>query len=79
MKINLLYRDEKTIGVRLERYGVKERDGIRSIPGRKWAPDEKIWTIPCSILAVESMLEAYRSCKFECDERLNKELPFIRE
>ncbi|WP_404304023.1 hypothetical protein [Paenibacillus sp. DP01] len=25
------------------------------------------------------MLEAYRSCKFECDERLDKELPFIRE
>ncbi|MEK4431715.1 tyrosine-type recombinase/integrase [Paenibacillus sp. FSL M7-0802] len=79
MKINLLYRDEKTIGVRLERYGVKEREGIRSIPSRKWVPDEKIWTIPYSISAVESMLEAYRSCKFECDERLNKELPFIRE
>ncbi|QNR66174.1 hypothetical protein IAQ67_20300 [Paenibacillus peoriae] len=28
MKINLLYRDEKTIGVRLERYGVKEREGF---------------------------------------------------
>ncbi|MEJ3718108.1 hypothetical protein WGM54_08835 [Paenibacillus polymyxa] len=81
MKINLLYRDEKTIGVRLERYGVKEREGIRSIPSRKWVPDEKIWTIPYSISAVESesMLEAYRNCKFECDERLNKELPFIRE
>lgn len=79
MKINLLYRDEKTIGVRLERYGVKEREGIRSIPSRKWVPDEKIWTIPYSISAVESMLEAYRSCKFEYDERLNKELPYIRE
>ncbi|MEK5320946.1 tyrosine-type recombinase/integrase [Paenibacillus sp. FSL L8-0644] len=79
MKINLLYRDEKTIGVRLERYGVKEREGIRSIPGRKWVPDEKIWAIPYSISAVESLLEAYRSCKFECDERLNKELPYILE
>ncbi|WP_134902207.1 tyrosine-type recombinase/integrase [Paenibacillus polymyxa] len=79
MKINLLYRDEKTIGVRLERYGVKEREGIRSIPGRKWVPDEKIWAIPYSISAVESLLEAYRSCKFEYDERLNKELPYIRE
>ncbi|WP_226002713.1 site-specific tyrosine recombinase/integron integrase [Paenibacillus sp. BJ-4] len=79
MKINLLYRDEKTIGVRLERYGVKEREGIRSIPGRKWVPDEKIWTIPYSIVAVESLLEAYRSCEFEWDERLNKELPYIRE
>ncbi|WP_179033038.1 tyrosine-type recombinase/integrase [Paenibacillus kribbensis] len=79
MKINLIYRDEKTMGVRLERYGVKEREGIRSIPGRKWVPDEKIWTIPYSISAVESMLEAYRSCKFECDERLNKELPYIQE
>ncbi|MDQ0496779.1 tyrosine-type recombinase/integrase [Paenibacillus brasilensis] len=79
MKINLLYRDEKTIGVRLERYGVKEREGIRSIPGRKWVPDEKIWTIPYSIPVVESLLEAYRSCEFECDEHLNKELPYIRE
>ncbi|QYK68602.1 tyrosine-type recombinase/integrase [Paenibacillus sp. S02] len=79
MKINLLYRDEKTIGVRLERYGVKEREGIRSIPGRKWVPDEKIWAIPYSISAVKSLLEAYRSCKFEYDERLNKELPYIRE
>ncbi|WP_025720964.1 site-specific tyrosine recombinase/integron integrase [Paenibacillus polymyxa] len=79
MKINLLYQDEKTIGVRLERYGVEEREGIRSIPGRKWVPGEKIWTIPYSIAAVESLLEAYRSCEFECDERLNKELPYIRE
>ncbi|ALP38202.1 integrase [Paenibacillus sp. IHB B 3084] len=79
MKINLLYRDEKTIGVRLERYGVEEREGIRSIPGRKWVPDEKIWTIPYSIAAVESLLEAYRSCEFECEERLNKELPYIQE
>ncbi|MGW8956933.1 site-specific tyrosine recombinase/integron integrase [Paenibacillus sp. NPDC055715] len=79
MKINLLYRDEKTIGVRLERYGVEEREGIRSIPGRKWVPDEKIWTIPYSIAAVESLLEAYQSCEFECDERLNKELPYILE
>ncbi|KAF6570639.1 tyrosine-type recombinase/integrase [Paenibacillus polymyxa] len=77
--MNLLYRDEKTIGVRLERHGVKEREGIRSIPGRKWVPDEKIWAIPYSISAVESLLEAYRSCKFECDERLNKELPYILE
>ncbi|MFK4304824.1 integrase/recombinase XerD [Paenibacillus sp. RC254] len=79
MKINLLYRDEKTISVRLERYGVKEREGIRSIPGRKWVPDEKIWAIPYSISAVESLLEAYRICKFQYDERLNKELPYIRE
>ncbi|WP_081750781.1 site-specific tyrosine recombinase/integron integrase [Paenibacillus maysiensis] len=79
MKINLLYRDEKTIGVWLERYGVEEREGIRSIPGRKWVPNEKIWTIPYSIAAAESLLEAYRSCEFECDERLNKELPYIRE
>ncbi|WP_431087662.1 site-specific tyrosine recombinase/integron integrase [Paenibacillus sp. 8b26] len=79
MKINLLYRDEKMIGVQLERYGVEEREGIRSIPGRKWVPDEKIWTIPYSIAAVESLLEAYRSCEFECDEHLNKELPYIWE
>ncbi|MGW9529009.1 hypothetical protein ACWHAM_14925 [Paenibacillus terrae] len=79
MKINLLYRDEKMIGVQLERYGVEEREGIRSIPGRKWVPDEKIWTIPYSIAAVERLLEAYRSCEFECDERLNKELTYIRE
>ncbi|WP_232289123.1 hypothetical protein [Paenibacillus sp. Aloe-11] len=63
----------------MERYGVEEREGIRSILGRRWVPDEKIWTIPYSIAAIESLLEAYRSCEFECDERLNKELPYIRE
>lgn len=79
MNIRLIYRNDQTLGVKLERYGPEERTGIRSVAGRKWLQDEKIWTIPYTISAVEQLLESYFDCFFECDELLNKKDPHIAE
>lgn len=79
VKIRLLYRDEKTIGVWLERYGVEERKGIRSVSGRKWLANENVWTIPYTIAAVERLFDAHRDCAIECDKRLSTEMLFIQE
>ncbi|MDY7993088.1 hypothetical protein ACYCSE_01280 [Paenibacillus sp. SEL1] len=78
MKIHLLYRDKKTISIRLERYRVKEREGIRHT-GQEMGSRRKNLGDSVYISAVESLLDVYRSCKFEYDELLNKELPYIRE
>lgn len=79
MRIDLIYRDELTIGVRLERYGVEERQGIRSIAGRRWVPDDKIWTIPYTLAALDCLFEAYPGCSFAWDEHFHREMPDILE
>lgn len=79
MKIQLRYRDEQAIGVKLERYGPQELTGIRSVSGRTWIQDEKIWTIPYTISAVEHVLDAYSEDFFDCDERLRSEDPYLQE
>ncbi|WP_281367811.1 hypothetical protein [Saccharibacillus deserti] len=42
MKIELMYRDDRTIGVKLERYGPEQLAGIRSVTGRRWLQEEKV-------------------------------------
>ncbi|WP_172195103.1 site-specific tyrosine recombinase/integron integrase [Saccharibacillus qingshengii] len=75
MKIELLYRDERVLGVKLQRYGPDELTGIRSVPGRKWQPEEKVWTIPYTLSAIGKLFEAYPDSRFNCDESLTREDP----
>ena len=77
MKIELAYRDEKAIGVKLERYGPEELKGVRSVPGRKFIPDEKVWTIPYTVSGLGALLDAYAKDFFTCDERLKSADPYL--
>ncbi|NGZ76905.1 tyrosine-type recombinase/integrase [Saccharibacillus alkalitolerans] len=79
MKIGLRYQGDGTVGVKLERYGPEELRGIRSVPGRAWLQDEKVWTIPYSLPALEVLLKAYPMDEFVGDERLIRELLSIKE
>ncbi|MCQ4088454.1 tyrosine-type recombinase/integrase [Saccharibacillus sp. JS10] len=79
MKIELVYRDAQTVGVKLERYGPEQLKGIRSVPGRGYVADEKIWTIPYTILSVEALLKAYPKDFFVCDEHLKNEDLYLCE
>ncbi|CAM4060466.1 tyrosine-type recombinase/integrase [Saccharibacillus endophyticus] len=79
MKIELAYRDEKAIGVKLERYGPEKLKGVRSVPGRKFIPDEKVWTIPYTVSGLGALLDAYAKDFFTCDERLEKQDSYLRE
>ncbi|GGO03556.1 site-specific tyrosine recombinase/integron integrase [Saccharibacillus kuerlensis] len=79
MRIELMYRDDRNIGVKLERYGSEQLVGIRSVTGRKWVQEEKVWTIPYSISALELLLEAYPLDCFECDERLSQQDPYLSD
>jgi len=79
MRIDLIYRDERTIGVKMTGFGAQELDGIRSVPGRKWVSADKIWTIPYSVAALERLLEAYPGEIFCCDEPLRREDSYLCE
>lgn len=79
MKIELVYRDEKAVGVKLERYGPEELKGVRSVPGRKFIADEKIWTIPYTVSGLKALPAAYAKDFFTCDERLEKGDSYLRE
>jgi len=79
MKVELAYRDEKAIGVKLERYGPEALKGVRCVPGRKFIPDEKVWTIPYTVSGLRALLDAYAKDFFTCDERLEKRDSYLRE
>ncbi|WP_245608689.1 tyrosine-type recombinase/integrase [Saccharibacillus sacchari] len=65
--------------MKLERYGPEELKGVRSVPGRKFIPDEKVWTIPYTVVGVSALLDAYPKDFFECDERLKSADPYLRQ
>ncbi|WP_458121614.1 tyrosine-type recombinase/integrase [Paenibacillus sp. Z6-24] len=71
MGIYLTYLNNQRIGVQLERYGAEERAGVRSVTGRKWIPENKIWTIPYTRAALTQLLQAYPTDSFKCDNELS--------
>ncbi|MEJ8303700.1 tyrosine-type recombinase/integrase [Saccharibacillus sacchari] len=79
MKIELVYRDERAIGVKLGRYGSEELKGIRSVSGRMYIADEKIWTIPYTVSSMSALLDAYPKDFFECDGVLGNADSYLRE
>lgn len=58
---------------------MKSVKGIRSVSGRKWLANENVWTIPYTIAAIEKLLDAYRDCTIECDQRVSTKMLFIQE
>lgn len=79
MEIELIYQNERTIGVKITDFDSRELKGIRAVPGRKWLQEDKLWTIPYSIVALEKLLEVYPADVIQCDERLTQEDAYLRE
>lgn len=79
MKIELIYRDERTLGVKITSFDSGDLKGVRAVPGRKWVPEDKIWTVPYSIAAWEKLLEVYPADVIQCDERLSREDAYLCE
>ncbi|OWA35044.1 integrase [Saccharibacillus sp. O16] len=79
MNIELIYRDERTLGVKITSFDSGDLKGVRAVSGRKWVQEDKIWTIPYSIAAWEKLLEVYPADVIQCDERLSREDAYLCE
>lgn len=79
MEIRLGVRDERTIGIQINRFGKEDIQKIKSIPGRKWVPDEGIWTIPYTIVNIEKLLNACSNDEVKVDQNLEDECSYIQE
>ena len=72
-------RDEKTLAVRLLSYsaaGVEKLGGLR---GRKWDPDQKVWSIPYTMDMVERLIASFHSCTLQIEAVLLEECCLLRE
>lgn len=79
MEIKLSARDERTIGVRADKFTQADLLKIKEIEGRKWVPEEGVWLFPYTILKLEELLDACTGDEVQIDERLVEECPFFRE
>ncbi|MCL6603730.1 MAG: hypothetical protein K6T94_12705 [Paenibacillus sp.] len=53
MQIQLSIRDERTIAIKIEKFSPEHITRIKLVSGRKWIPEESIWTIPNTVGKLE--------------------------
>jgi integrase len=51
-------------------YAPERVEKIKSIPGRRWHPEERYWTVPCTDGMVEQLLELFAGEEVEVDPAL---------
>jgi len=54
-------RDGALIHVRFREWGASDLDAVRAIPGRKWVPERRVWTVPDTPRSVAALTEAFGS------------------
>lgn len=78
MEILLSKRDETILTVKFE--FCKDRIAkIRKIPGRRWDPEQAVWTIPYTISVVQQLLIVFENYTMRVDEELQKECYLLQE
>lgn len=71
-------RDDRILGLRLQDYCQGDIDRIKSIPGRRWIPEELIWTIPYTMVGMERLLGLFDSSVMQFDPELLEECYLLR-
>ncbi|CAM4418260.1 hypothetical protein PAAL109150_26200 [Paenibacillus alkaliterrae] len=55
MNLTLLKRNDREIAVKMSSFEQGHVNRVKSIPGRKWLPDQLLWTFPYSVSAMKSV------------------------
>ncbi len=56
MGIRVYKRSETTLAIKFTEFNKESIAVIKKISGRKWLPDELIWTIPYTLTTVQQLL-----------------------
>ncbi|MEK3917725.1 tyrosine-type recombinase/integrase [Paenibacillus sp. FSL H7-0331] len=73
MEISLSKRNETTLAVK---FIIFYKDGIakiKNVPGRRWIPEESIWSLPYTLEVINQLLMTFKDCKFYVEPQLLEE------
>lgn len=78
VEIFLGRRDERTLTVRLKGFDQEAIRKLRSLPGRRWFPEYRIWTIPYTLDGVEQLLSVFKESSFTIEPELLRECTLLQ-
>jgi integrase/recombinase XerD len=70
MEISLSKRDEATLAVKFMVFNKDDITKIKKLSGRRWIPEESVWSLPYTIEMVDQLLNAFKNCKFHVEAQL---------
>ncbi|MCU6708125.1 tyrosine-type recombinase/integrase [Paenibacillus sp. J5C_2022] len=79
MEIKVSKRDDQWLGVRIEPFSMDTVVKIKSIAGRKWQAEEKLWLVPYKLATIAQLAELFHGDVIHVDEVLDEECYFLRE
>ncbi|WP_258171165.1 site-specific integrase [Paenibacillus sp. R14(2021)] len=79
MRITLAQRDERFLSVGLFQFDSSALEKIRSISGRTYVPEERLWLIPYTLSAIEQFMGSFKSHEISIDAKLMEACPFFKE
>ncbi|OXM82701.1 tyrosine-type recombinase/integrase [Paenibacillus rigui] len=78
MEIHLSKRNEDSLAVKLFAFNKEDVAKIRSIPGRRWNPDELVWLLPYTLKVITELLMIFKDKAVIIDPQLLEECEFLR-
>src|SRR5688572_6719438 len=73
MEIFLSKRDEATLAVKFMAFNKDDITKFKNLSGRRWLPEESVWSLPYTMEMVEQLLHAFENCKFHVEAQLLEE------
>ena len=78
MKVFLSKRNEETLAVKLQYFNQNDVAKIRQVPGRKWIPEEAVWTVPYTLGVIEHCIDLFQGCCMEVEPALAEECDMLQ-
>jgi len=81
MEIKISIRDSLTAAVYFSHFCRADLELIKSISGRRWVPEEAIWTIPFTVNSLKQLLKLYsrEDSVIWVEERILSEYPLLEQ
>lgn len=72
MDIYLSKSNEKTLVIRFK-YNMDVVSAIKNIPGRRWVPEDKVWTVPYTLDVIAQLIRFFQNYNIHVDPQLQQE------
>ncbi|WP_052703036.1 hypothetical protein [Paenibacillus beijingensis] len=79
MEISLTKRDETALAVKFNNFNHNDIAKLKSLSGRRWIPEQSIWTVPYTIQKVDQLLNLFNDSIFHVDAELLEECYILQE
>lgn len=79
MDIFLSKRDEITLAVKLKSFCKEDVARIKKFPGRKWIPEDSVWSLPYTMETVKKLLTDFKDCSIHVEAPLLEECSWLQD